>query len=127
MSLDCFVPIETSPNDRGTILSTHREKWIMQVTDRAQTGFKPAKIIQGQLTLIKHKGIKLNQQRCFCKNKVSLTFSTGGDLQITRLMTYANISKSLPRREVFLEIDFSSAVITVVRLILTFRHRASSI
>jgi hypothetical protein len=89
----------------------------VQVTDRAQTGFKPAKIIQGQLTLINHKGIKLNQQRCFSK-KVSLTFSTGGNLQIARLMTYASISNSLSRREIFLEIDFSTAVITVVKLIL---------
>lgn len=49
--------------------------------------------------------------------KVSLTFSTAGNLQITRLMTYASISKSLTRREIFLEIDFSTALITVVKLI----------
>jgi len=69
MSLDCFVPTETSPNDRGTILSTQGEKWIVQLTDRAQTGFKPAKVIQGQPTLINHTGIKLNQLRCYCKKK----------------------------------------------------------
>ena len=33
-------------------------------------------------------------------------------------MSYASISKSLSRREIFLEIDFSTAVITAVKLIL---------
>jgi len=42
----------------------------------------------------------------------------GGNLQINRLMTYASISKPLSRREIFLEIDFSTAVITVVKLVL---------
>jgi hypothetical protein len=37
--------------------------------------FKPAKIIQGQLTLISHKGIQSNQQTASVKKKVSLTYS----------------------------------------------------
>jgi hypothetical protein len=92
----------------------------VQVIDRAQTGFKHTKIIQGQPTLINHTGIKLNQPRCFCqkKKKEKKNFSMGGNLQINRLMTYASVSKSLSRREIFLEIDFFTAVITVVKLVL---------
>ena len=51
----------------------------------------------------------IKSTNCFCK-KVSLTFCTGGNLQITRLLTYARISNSLSRREIFLEIDFFTAL-----------------